>query len=156
MNVENSDDSPPKLTHFPILDFSPIFNQIRSIIPTRINSTSNFNTRFSFQNTHIKHIENRSLVYGSYILSLFSESEDPLMHRKHIRLNTKITHHLNLTLCCFSLKEAPILSRIWTMFLSFLFHEDTDSVITHESNRVLLCTRWINDKSFSEENKYSK
>ena len=106
MNRVNSNDVPPKLAHLPMLHFSPIFNQTRSRIPTRINSTSNFNYRFSFQNTQVNHIENRSLAYGSYILSLFSESKDPLMHRKHIRLNTKITHHLNLTLCYFSFKEA--------------------------------------------------
>ena len=108
MKGVNSDDVPLKLSHLPVLHFSPIFNQTRLIIPTRINSTSNFNSRFSFQNTQINHIENRSLAYGSYILSLFSESEDPLMHRKHIRLNTKITHHLNLILCCFSFNEAAI------------------------------------------------
>ena len=113
MKGVNSDDVPLKLSHLPVLHFSPIFNQTRLIIPTRINSTSNFNSRFSFQNTQINHIENRSLAYGSYILSLFSESEDPLMHRKHIRLNTKITHHLNLnSLLLFFQRRCDIISNL--------------------------------------------
>lgn len=38
-----------------------------------------------------------------------------------------------------SFKDAAVSSAIWTVYLSFLFHEDTDSVITHKSNRILLC-----------------
>jgi hypothetical protein len=92
MNGVNSDGIPQNLTHLPMPDVSTIFYQTRSIVRTGINSTSNGSSRFSFQKTHMNHNENRPLTCGSYIPSLLSPSEDPHMHRQHIRFNTKITH----------------------------------------------------------------
>ena len=68
---------------------TPLY-QIGSRIPTRINSTSGSTCRLLFQSARMIHLEHRSLRQESHILSLFSRSENPLMHRKHIRFNTKI------------------------------------------------------------------
>jgi hypothetical protein len=66
--------------------------QTQSRNPTRMNSISNFTSRFSFQSAQMIHTENSSLAQGSFLQILFSQSEDSLAHREYIRFNINITH----------------------------------------------------------------
>ena len=110
----NSDDVPLKLTPLLRSHFSTMFYQTRSRVSIRIYSASSFISRFSFKSAHMSHIESTSLIWRSYILSVFSPSECPLVHRKRILFNNEITHpHLNWTRCFFSFKEAAKSSSIW-------------------------------------------
>ena len=79
----------PKRTPLPRPHVSTIFYQTRSRTSARINSTSSFTSRFSFESAHI---ESRSLIYRSYILNLFSPSGGLLLHRKPILFNNEFTH----------------------------------------------------------------
>ena len=58
---------------------------------------------------------------------------DPIQHSND-------TYELSWALCYRSFEEPSLSSSICTMFLSFLFHQSTDSVPIRELNRVLTCT----------------
>ena len=92
MNGLTSDGIPQNLTHLPMSNFKIIFYHSRSRILFGINSTSNFGSRFSFQNAHMIPIENTSLRQESHKLNWSLPSDDSRVHRKHIRFDTKITH----------------------------------------------------------------
>ena len=89
-------------------------------------------------------------VCSEYILTIARPTH---ASRAHAIQHFAHTNDLNLAPYYYSFKEAAISSPIWTMFLSFLFRKHTDSVIIHESNTVLLCTRCIIQKSFLEDDK---
>ena len=115
----SSEDVPRKLIHRKISHFNTIFYPTRSRMSTGMNSTSKFSSRCSLQNAPMIHSENSSLKCRSYMVSLFSSSEGPF---------------------CSTVKSQIGSS---TMFLSFLFRQDTDSLIIHKSKKVLLCTGCI-------------
>ena len=57
MNEVNSDGISQNLTHLPMPHFNTLLCRTRSIIPTRLNSTSSFTSRFFFRSAHMIHIE---------------------------------------------------------------------------------------------------
>ena len=71
---------------------------------------------------------------------------DPIQHSND-------THELSWALCYISFEEPSLSYPIWPMFLSFLFHEYSDSVPIRQWNRVLTCTQCIIQESFFEEEK---
>ena len=101
----NSDDVQPKVTALPRSHFSTMFYQTRSRVPIRIYSAPSFTSRFSFHSAHMNHIESRSLIQRSYILGLFSSSEDWHMHLQYMGFNNKIKHSIRTGL------TAPFLSK---------------------------------------------
>ena len=65
-------------------------------------------------------IEIRSLTYGSSILFFSSPSEDPLVHREHIRFNTKVTHMIETELSA-TLLANKLRYRLLSERCSYLF-----------------------------------
>ena len=138
MNEVNYQDIPRKLGLLAMSHFSTRFvsNTIKSTHLNEFNLQLHFSIFVSMRTYEPfwESIMETGFVCSEYILTIARPTH---ASRAHAIQHFAHTNDLNLAQYYYSFKEAAISSPIWAMFLSFLFHKHTDSVITHESKHSI-------------------